>query len=82
MEEFLEIYKKSSKSDELPNVAISDFMECATSNEFEIFRQAFEKRGITACICDIRELKYVDGILRLLTEQGSTLYTAVPLQAI
>ena len=64
VEEFLEIYKKSSKSDELPNVAISDFMECATSNEFEIFRQAFEKRGITACICDIRELKYVDGILK------------------
>ena len=33
VEEFLEIYKKSSKSDELPNVAISDFMECATSND-------------------------------------------------
>ena len=61
--EFEALYKSISGKDEKPIAAITDFMECATSNEFEIFRQAFEKHGIDARICDIRELKYRDGKL-------------------
>lgn len=39
-----------------PNVAIVDFLESGTVNEFEIFRQRFEKKGIHAVISDIREI--------------------------
>ena len=41
-----------------PRVAIVDYMECGTVNEFEIFRQHFEKAGIPAEVCDVRALQY------------------------
>lgn len=41
-----------------PRVAIVDYMECGTVNEFEIFRQYFEKAGVPAEVCDVRELHY------------------------
>ncbi len=52
----------------LPNVAIVDFLEKGTVNEFEIFRQRFEKREMHAQICDIRELTW-DGT-RCYTKDG------------
>nr|MBQ8253109.1 hypothetical protein [Lachnospiraceae bacterium] len=41
---------------ELPNIAIVDFMESATENEFKIFAERFEQRGCKAEICDIRNI--------------------------
>lgn len=41
-----------------PTVAIVDFMEFGTVNEFEVFRQHFARAGIPAEICDIRSLRY------------------------
>lgn len=52
----------------LPKVAIVDFMENATTNEFYIFKERFEKKGCKAFVCDIRELKW-DGE-RLFTPEG------------
>ncbi len=43
---------------DLPNVAIVDFMESATENEFKIFVERFEQRGCKAEICDIRNIRW------------------------
>ncbi len=43
---------------EKPRVAIVDFLENATINEFYIFKEAFERAGCQVCVCDIRDLKY------------------------
>lgn len=43
---------------DLPNVAIVDFMESATENEFKIFVERFERRGCKAEICDIRNIRW------------------------
>lgn len=61
--EFLKIYGTYEKRKENPYVAIVDFMESATNEEFKIFVQAFAKQGITAEICEIRDLSYQDGVL-------------------
>lgn len=41
-----------------PCVAIVDYLECGTVNEFEIFRRRFEAAGLDAVVCDVRELRY------------------------
>ena len=63
VEEFLAIYHTFKNQKENPHVAIVDFMESATNEEFQIFAKAFEKRGISTEICEIRELTYRDGVL-------------------
>ena len=41
-----------------PCVAIVDYLECGTVNEFEIFRRRFEAAGLDTVVCDVRELRY------------------------
>jgi glutathionylspermidine synthase len=62
--EFAEIYSKYGKKTENPRIAIVDFMENATLNEFEEFRKAFQKAGYATEIAEIRSLKYVNGNLQ------------------
>ena len=59
--EFMNIYRTFQDCKENPHVAVVDFMESATGEEFKIFVKAFEKQGITAEICEIRDLRYRDG---------------------
>ncbi len=69
VDEVLEMYGQyCGDTQKVPHVAIVDFMEKGTTNEFEIFRQRFEKRGIPAELCDIRRL-YFDG-QQCYTESG------------
>lgn len=57
VEEALSLYREYAGEDApLPSVAIIDFMEHATTNEFLIFRERFERKGCTAMLCDIRKL--------------------------
>lgn len=56
--EVLNIYRESHVEEAVPNVAIVDFMEGATLNEFIIYQETFEQMGIPAEICDIRELTW------------------------
>lgn len=65
---FVGVWKRVRKTDCLPRVAIVDYMECGTVNEFEIFREHFEKKGLQAEVCDVRELQYQGG--RLLGKSG------------
>ena len=54
----LRIYRRKYGGTAMPNVAIVDYLECGTVNEFEIFRQHFEAKGLPAEVCDVRELHY------------------------
>lgn len=76
VEEFLKIYEEFAKNtghigageNGRPQVAIVDFMENATEQEFKIFKERFEARGIKAELCEIRDLQYKNG--RLYTSEG------------
>ncbi len=62
--EFLEIYNTYDKRVDNPKIAIVDFTDKASSlEEFEEFRKAFVRAGVTARICDITKLTYNEGIL-------------------
>ncbi|NLY21592.1 MAG: DUF896 domain-containing protein [Tissierellia bacterium] len=61
--ESLEIYKKYDPTNRTPNVAILDFNESITENEFVKFKEAYERVGLNCEIVDPRELKYTDGKL-------------------
>lgn len=59
VEEALSLYREYAGDETaLPSVAIVDFMEHATTNEFLIFKERFEKKGCTAMLCDIRKLTW------------------------
>ena len=45
------------------NVAIVDFLDIGRVREFEEFVRRFQKRGANCEICDIRDLKYENGVL-------------------
>lgn len=57
-EELEAVYKSSRHAVEHPHFAIVDFMENATEEEFKIIRDTFEARGISAEICEIRNLTF------------------------
>lgn len=60
---FLSIYETYPKKKEQPHVAIVDFLENATLQDFEEFERSFEKAGISCETCDITELEYKDKAL-------------------
>lgn len=57
------IYAQYQKRKDNPYIAIVDFMEYATVNEFIEFKKAFERAGYRAEICEIQDLTYKDGKL-------------------
>ena len=59
----LGIYRETEGAVSHPYVAIVDFMESATNNEFEIFAESYRKYGSECEICEIRELRYEHGRL-------------------
>lgn len=63
VKDFMAVYETYENRVSNPNVAIVDFLDRGTINEFEQFRLAFERAGINAEVCDIKELKYKDGKL-------------------
>lgn len=71
IDEFMRIYKTYPKAKEKPYVAIVDFMSSASDNEFNVFKERFEKRGISCEICEITELSYEDG--KLISPSGNAI---------
>lgn len=63
------IYEQYEKKKEDPYIAIVDFMEYATVNEFIEFKKAFERAGYRVEICEIQDLAYEDG--KLLSPEGN-----------
>ena len=52
------VYQRARHTDQLPYVAIVDFMDCGTVNEFEVFQGFFVEQGVPAEVCDLRSLRY------------------------
>ncbi|WP_432665829.1 glutathionylspermidine synthase family protein [Wukongibacter baidiensis] len=63
VKESVSIFREFNSSIEKPNVAIVDFNDKGSPNEFEIFKEAFKRNGYNAEIVDARDLKYQDGEL-------------------
>ena len=63
VKESLKIYDSYDKKVDKPNVAIVDFVESGTPNEFEDFKKTYIKNGYNCIIADPRDLQYRDGIL-------------------
>lgn len=61
VDDIIDIFKGYNNEIEKPNIAIVDFIESGTSEEFKVFKQAFKKKGYNAIIVDPRNLKYKDG---------------------
>ena len=59
----LGIYRETKGACAHPHVAIVDFMESATNNEFEIFAESYRRMGASCEICEIRDLRYENGRL-------------------
>ncbi len=60
--ELQNIYSEATGKAEKPVVAIVDFIEKASSIEFEEFLERFKKYGFKAYIVDPRDLSYRDGL--------------------
>lgn len=60
---FLEIYGTYEKKKAHPNVAIVDFLEVGAVREFQEFVRRFQRAGVRCELCDIRSLRYQDGVL-------------------
>lgn len=52
------VYRRARHTNQVPYVAIVDFMDCGSVNEFEVFRNVFEEDGVPAEVCDLRNLRY------------------------
>lgn len=64
VDEVENIYQTYERKKEKPYVAIVDFMEDTSENEFREFVRHFRKRGYSAQVYDIRDLRYEDGYLK------------------
>ncbi len=60
----LRAFSAWSGSGEVPVVAIVDWPNLPTLREFELFRESFERQGVTTIICEPAELEYSKGVLR------------------
>lgn len=65
VKECISIFREFNSSIEKPNVAIVDFNDTGSPNEFEVFKDSFERNGYEARIVDPRDLKYSDGKLNI-----------------
>ncbi len=62
VEDIIQIYNTwEEKTEEKPNIAIVDFIESGTSEEFKVFKKAFEDKGYNIIIEDPRNLEYKNG---------------------
>ncbi len=68
VEAFEDMYNELDTGKKLRNVAIVDFLESASMEEFEEFKKHFEAKGYNTEICEIRNLTY-DGEY-LISENG------------
>lgn len=64
VDDIVKIYDNWDRRENIkPNIAIVDFIESGTSEEFEVFKSAFEDKGYNTIIEDPRNLIYKNGSL-------------------
>ena len=64
MNALIDTYKTFSGTEEKPRIAILDWRDVRTHNEFRILKAFFERNGFPTTIADPRELKYENGKLK------------------
>ncbi len=64
LDTLLEVYREWSGRPERPQIAIVDWPDLPTTNEFLILRDDFVSRGASTIICSPNELEYDQGKLR------------------
>ena len=52
------VYRRARRTEQVPYVAIVDFLDCGTVNEFEVFQGCFVADGVPTEVCDVRALRY------------------------
>src|SRR5690348_4283162 len=73
----LDAYQQWSGTRALPRMAIVDWGEVPTRNEFVLFQDYFARQGIDCAIVDPRELEYADGRLQARTGAIDLVYKRV-----
>jgi hypothetical protein len=63
LEALLATYREWSDRGEVPNIAIVDWENLPTANEFEILCDDFRRRGVPTIICSPNDLEYTNGKL-------------------
>ncbi len=63
VDEFTSIYETFENKVANPRFAICDYLECGVVDEFYIYCNYFEKKGISCCVCDVRDLHFDGNIL-------------------
>ncbi|MFZ7133774.1 MAG: glutathionylspermidine synthase family protein [Eubacteriales bacterium] len=63
VDEMITIYKSSPFASSQPTIAIIDFLDKATIDEFKVFQNGFERKGFKTIIADIREVVYKNACL-------------------
>ena len=59
----LECYRASARAKERPTIAAVDFVESIAREEMDEFAEAFERRGCSFRVADVRDLRYEGGVL-------------------
>lgn len=74
--ELINIYKSSKfyGNNENPTVAIVDFLDKGTIDEFKVFKKCFEKNGYKTIIADIRNIDFKNGIVTFKGEKIDIIY--------
>ena len=63
LDSLLTVYFRVRRTTDRPNIGIVDYAGLPTAREFELFKEYFEKRGLSATIADPRELQLREGKL-------------------
>ena len=63
VQKFLDLYKTYEGHVAKPNVAVVDFLDKGTLREFQEFARHFQRAGVDAEVCDIRDLRFENGHL-------------------
>jgi hypothetical protein len=77
LDALLASYREWGGTSAAPQVAIVDWREVPTWSEFEILRDAFERAGIPAIVCDPRDLSFDGGVLTALGRRVDLVYRRV-----
>lgn len=64
IDEFISIYTTFENKVSDPTFAICDYLDHGVVDEFYVYAELFEKRGIHCIVCDVRDLKYDGQFLR------------------
>ncbi len=61
---FISIFENSQHYTANARFAICDYLECGVVDEFKIYADYFAKHGYECIVCDVRDLRFSDGVLR------------------